>query len=142
MAWFSKQKKMKTKESTPAAPPPPAAKGEGIWYKCDACEGVVARAEYAKGWNVCPSCGQHDVLPIRRRLQLVLDPGSFQELADHSGHLTPRTLAGELAKVERNGFPVLLYHLKPAHAAELRRELAKLALPDVRVLERGEELTF
>ena len=46
MAWFSKQKKMKTKESTPAAPPPPAAKGEGIWYKCDACEGVVARATF------------------------------------------------------------------------------------------------
>jgi ribonuclease BN (tRNA processing enzyme) len=69
-------------------------------------------------------------------------PSALQELADRSGHLTPRTLAGELLKVERNGFPVLLYHLKPAHAAALRRELAKLALPDVRVLERGEELTF
>ena len=63
MAWFSKQKKMKTKESTPAAPPPPAAKGEGIWYKCDACDEVVARAEWEKNWNVCPSCGQHDALP-------------------------------------------------------------------------------
>jgi acetyl-CoA carboxylase carboxyl transferase subunit beta len=80
MAWFSKQKKMKTKESTPAAPPAPAAKGEGIWYKCDACEGVVARVEWEKNWNVCPSCGQHDVLPIRRRFELLLDPGSFEEL--------------------------------------------------------------
>jgi acetyl-CoA carboxylase carboxyl transferase subunit beta len=80
MAWFSKQKKMKTKESTPEAPPAPAAKGEGIWYKCDACEGVVARAEWEKNWNVCPSCGQHDVLPIRRRFELLLDPGSFEEL--------------------------------------------------------------
>ena len=86
MAWFSKQKKMKTKESTPAAPPPPAAKGEGIWYKCDACEGVVARAEWEKAWNVCPSCGQHDALPLRRRMDLVLDPGSFQEL---DAELTP-----------------------------------------------------
>src|SRR5512141_1619432 len=80
MAWFSKQKKMKTKESTPAAPPPEAKKGEGIWYKCDACEGVVARVEWEKNWNVCPACGQHDLLPVRRRLELVLDPGSFQEL--------------------------------------------------------------
>jgi acetyl-CoA carboxylase carboxyl transferase subunit beta len=91
MAWFSKQKKVKTKESTPAAPPAPAAKGEGIWYKCDACEGVVARAEWEKGWNVCPSCGQHDALPLRRRLELVLDPGSFQEL---DAELTPQDPLG------------------------------------------------
>ncbi len=91
MAWFSKQKKMKTKESTPAAPPPPAAKGEGIWYKCDACEGVVARAEWEKAWNVCPSCGQHDALPLRRRMELVLDRGSFQEL---DAELTPQDPLG------------------------------------------------
>jgi len=69
-------------------------------------------------------------------------PNTLQGLADISGHLTPRTLAGELAKLERNGFPVLLYHLKPAHLGELKRELAKLALPNVRVLERGDEFTF
>jgi ribonuclease BN (tRNA processing enzyme) len=69
-------------------------------------------------------------------------PNAMQDLADVSGHLTPRTLAGELQKLERNGFPVLLYHLKPAHVAELKRELAKLALPNVRVLERGDEFTF
>jgi acetyl-CoA carboxylase carboxyl transferase subunit beta len=91
MAWFSKQKKVKTKESTPAAPPPAAAKGEGIWYKCDACEGVVARAEWEKNWNVCPACGQHDLLPLRRRLELVLDPGTFQEL---DGELTPQDPLG------------------------------------------------
>jgi acetyl-CoA carboxylase carboxyl transferase subunit beta len=91
MAWFSKQKKMKTKESTPAAPPPPAAKGEGIWYKCDACEGLVARAEWEKAWNVCPSCGQHDALPLRRRMDLVLDRGSFQEL---DAELTPQDPLG------------------------------------------------
>jgi acetyl-CoA carboxylase carboxyl transferase subunit beta len=91
MAWFSKQKKVKTKESTPAAPPPPAAKGEGIWYKCDACEGVVARAEWEKAWNVCPSCGQHDALPLRRRFDLVLDPGTFHEL---DADLTPQDPLG------------------------------------------------
>jgi ribonuclease BN (tRNA processing enzyme) len=69
-------------------------------------------------------------------------PNALQGLADLSGHLTPRTLELELAKLERNGFPVLLYHLKPAHVSELKRELAALGLPNVRVLRRGEELTF
>ena len=67
---------------------------------------------------------------------------ALQGLADVSGHLTPRTLELELAKLERNGFPVLLYHLKPAHVSELKRELAALGLPNVRVLRRGEQLTF
>jgi acetyl-CoA carboxylase carboxyl transferase subunit beta len=91
MAWFSKQKKMKVKESTPASPPEPAKKGEGIWYKCDACEGVVARVEWEKNWNVCPACGQHDLLPLRRRLELVLDPGTFHEL---DAELTPQDPLG------------------------------------------------
>jgi cAMP phosphodiesterase len=69
-------------------------------------------------------------------------PNALQPLADLSGHLTPRTLAGELAKVERNGFPVLLYHLKPAYLGELKAELAALGLSNVRVLEMGDEFTF
>jgi acetyl-CoA carboxylase carboxyl transferase subunit beta len=91
MAWFSKQKKLKSKDSTPAAPPPPAAKGEGIWYKCDACEEVVPRPEFERNWNVCPKCGNHDALPIRRRFELVLDKGTFQEL---DAELTPQDPLG------------------------------------------------
>jgi acetyl-CoA carboxylase carboxyl transferase subunit beta len=90
MAWFSKQKKLKSKESTPAAPVP-AAKGEGIWHKCEGCDEVIPRAEYERNWNVCPSCGRHDALPVRRRFELVLDAGSFQEL---DAELTPQDPLG------------------------------------------------
>jgi cAMP phosphodiesterase len=69
-------------------------------------------------------------------------PDALQWLADVSGHLTPRTLAAELAKLDRNGFPVLLYHLKPAYAAELKRAIAKLKLPDTRVLKVGDEFVL
>ena len=69
-------------------------------------------------------------------------PNALQELADLSGHLTPNTLARELAKVKRNGYPVYLYHLKPAYAAELRRDLAAQRLDGVRILEMGDEFVF
>jgi cAMP phosphodiesterase len=62
-------------------------------------------------------------------------PNKLQQLADLSGHLTPQTLKTELAKFERNGAQVLLYHLKPAFVAQLKRELAE---QPVRVLELGE----
>jgi ribonuclease BN (tRNA processing enzyme) len=69
-------------------------------------------------------------------------PNDLQGLADVSGHLTPNTLASELAKLTRNGFPVLLYHLKPAYAARLRREVAALKLPGVRILSVGDDFRF
>jgi ribonuclease BN (tRNA processing enzyme) len=68
-------------------------------------------------------------------------PSRLQDLADASGHLTPRTLAGELSKVKRDGLPVLLYHLKPAYASEVRDEVASLH-PGVRILATGDEFTF
>lgn len=66
-------------------------------------------------------------------------PNAMQALADVSGHLTPRTLATELTKFRRNGTEVLLYHLKPAFVAELKRELAPLP---VEVLELGDTFEF
>ncbi len=69
-------------------------------------------------------------------------PNRLQRLADLSGHLTPRTLARELAKLQRADLPILLYHLKPAYVPALRREVAALRLPNVRILEVGDTFTF
>ena len=69
-------------------------------------------------------------------------PSRMQRLADRSGHLTPRTLVGELAKVERDPVPVYLYHLKPAFMAELKAEVAALGLRGVTVLEGGDEIAI
>jgi acetyl-CoA carboxylase carboxyl transferase subunit beta len=91
MAWFSKEKKLKSKASTPDMPPPAAKKGEGIWNKCDACGEVVYKAEWEKNWNVCPACGKHDALPVRRRFEMLLDPGTFEEL---DADLTPQDPLG------------------------------------------------
>ncbi|MDC0715141.1 3',5'-cyclic-nucleotide phosphodiesterase [Stigmatella sp. ncwal1] len=66
-------------------------------------------------------------------------PNALQQLADLSGHLTPRTLQSELAKFNRNGTEVLLYHLKPAFVSQLKRELAGLP---VEILELGDSFEF
>ncbi|HEV3052685.1 MAG TPA: 3',5'-cyclic-nucleotide phosphodiesterase [Longimicrobium sp.] len=66
-------------------------------------------------------------------------PNALQELADLSGHLTPRTLQTELTKFQRNGAEVLLYHLKPAFVGQLKRELHGLP---VEILELGDTFEF
>lgn len=86
MAWFRKEK--------PKVLPPegearnPSVRMDGLWLKCEACGEIVYRADYEKAWNVC-ACGHHGVLPARRRLELVLDAGSFQELDRELGPKDP-----------------------------------------------------
>jgi cAMP phosphodiesterase len=69
-------------------------------------------------------------------------PDRLQWVAEVSGHLTPRSLAGELAKLARPDLPILLYHLKPTHVAELRREVRALHLGSARILKVGDRFTF
>ncbi|MFN7959796.1 MAG: 3',5'-cyclic-nucleotide phosphodiesterase [Thermoanaerobaculia bacterium] len=64
-----------------------------------------------------------------------------QELADLSQHLTPRTLARELAKLEVE-VPVLLHHLKPASRELILSEVAELEDPRLGFVEQGRTYTF
>ncbi len=69
-------------------------------------------------------------------------PNRMQAVADVSLHLTPTTLAGELAKLKRD-VAVHLYHLKPAYVDELRQELAATRFPHpVEELRQDHTYTF
>jgi len=104
------------------------------------------RASFAISGDTGPTDRFWERVNAEKKLSAVLVelsfPNALQELADVSGHLTPRTLQAELAKLTRNGYPVLLYHLKPAYAAELKREVGALKLPDTRVLKVGDKFKF
>jgi acetyl-CoA carboxylase carboxyl transferase subunit beta len=80
MPWFSKEKNLKSKGGAAEPQPAPAKKGEGIWNKCDGCAEVIYKVDLERNWNVCPHCGHHELLPVRRRFDLLIDPGTFQEL--------------------------------------------------------------
>lgn len=66
---------------------------------------------------------------------------TLQGVADDSGHLTPRTLAKELRKLERD-VPILLQHLKPAFIEEIQSEIAELGLSSVGFMEQGRRYSF
>jgi acetyl-CoA carboxylase carboxyl transferase subunit beta len=92
MAWFSKTKKLNPQPvGDGKGAPQVAAKGEALWQKCSSCGDVVYTQDWERHWNVCPLCGHHDALPVRRRLEMVLDPGSFEEL---DGDLVPQDPLG------------------------------------------------
>jgi len=66
---------------------------------------------------------------------------SMQEIADLSGHLTPRSLERELEKLERS-VPVFLHHLKPPCVTAIRQQVSALANPDLEFLEQGRRYSF
>ncbi len=54
---------------------------EGLWTKCSVCFALLYRSELERNLEVCPKCGHHHRLTARRRLQQLLDPHSYAQLA-------------------------------------------------------------
>jgi len=65
-------------------------------------------------------------------------PGSMQNIADRTGHLTPVTLAAELKKMSNVSPQIYLHHMKPQYAEEIRREVAALQNKKIHIIEDGQ----
>ena len=74
MAWFRKEK-------TPLAQPEgkKVRVPEGLWTKCQSCNTTLYSKDIEKNLNVCPTCGFHFRVTARKRIELLLDAGSFTE---------------------------------------------------------------
>jgi len=49
------------------------------WTKCPSCEAQVFNRQLERSLRLCPSCGHHFRMSVGERLDLLLDPGSFEE---------------------------------------------------------------
>jgi acetyl-CoA carboxylase carboxyl transferase subunit beta len=52
---------------------------EGLWQKCPACSEMIHNLELAQNLRVCPKCDHHFTQTARERLDMLLDPKSFEE---------------------------------------------------------------
>ena len=68
MGWFTKQRK---KPATPET-------GD-LWVVCSGCKAHIFKEEWKKNIAVCPNCNFHDKIPCQQRLELTIDPGTFEE---------------------------------------------------------------
>jgi acetyl-CoA carboxylase carboxyl transferase subunit beta len=72
MAWFRKQRKPLESAEKRDLPP-------DVFEKCSGCGEIVYRERLAQNLRVCPHCGFHSRIPPELYLDLLLDPGSFEE---------------------------------------------------------------
>ena len=52
---------------------------EGLWLSCPDCENMIYRKQVDEKFGLCPDCGYHFRLTARRRIQSLVDEGSFEE---------------------------------------------------------------
>jgi len=51
----------------------------GLWTKCPSTGEMVYTKDLEANWNVFPVSGHHDRLPARRRIELLIDAGTWKE---------------------------------------------------------------
>ncbi|BCG46110.1 Acetyl-coenzyme A carboxyl transferase beta chain [Citrifermentans bremense] len=74
MAWFKRDNPPKAKGPAPRVKVP-----EGLWTKCVSCGETIYTKDIESNLNVCPKCNHHYRVSSRKRLEILLDEGSFTE---------------------------------------------------------------
>lgn len=67
-------------------------------------------------------------------------PNENTELAWTSRHLTPNLLKKEFQKIGNPELPVYAYHLKPQFRHRIAKQLRNLGIPNLHILEEGQQI--
>jgi acetyl-CoA carboxylase carboxyl transferase subunit beta len=54
-----------------------------LWGKCPRCNTQVYNKELEQNLRVCPSCGYHHRMPVKKRIESLVDPGTFEQTSGH-----------------------------------------------------------
>ena len=53
---------------------------EVLWVKCKSCSQMIFHKEFSSNHNVCKTCGYHDHLSARERIEFLLDKDSIENI--------------------------------------------------------------
>lgn len=51
----------------------------GKWIKCDGCKEIIYKEDVKSNLNICPNCGHYFRMHINRRLNMIVDEGSYEK---------------------------------------------------------------
>ena len=72
----------------------------GKWIKCDKCKEILYKEDVKQNLSVCPNCGKHFRLSARRRIEQIIDEGTFAEMDANLHTSNPINFQGYEQKVE------------------------------------------
>ena len=50
----------------------------GKWVKCEKCKEILYKETVRENYNICPNCGHYFRMHIDRRLELIIDKGTYK----------------------------------------------------------------
>lgn len=75
---------------------------KGDWIKCKECLEFVNNAAIIANLNICPKCDYHYPLTAKRRIELIVDKGTFKEMDSKMSTIDILRFKGYEAKLEAN----------------------------------------
>ncbi len=92
----------------------------GVWLKCQGCNTMLTRKKVEEVLGTCPECGFHFKIDGRRRVDQLLDEGSFEEFGS------------DIAPVDH-----LQFFDKEPYAEKLKKTQGKTGLSEAATVGRG-----
>ncbi len=62
---------------------------EVLWIKCKSCSQMIFHKEFSSNHNVCKTCGYHDHLSARERIEFLLDKDTIENITIPKPKLDP-----------------------------------------------------
>ena len=72
----------------------------GMWVKCSKCKEILYKEDLHKNYSVCPNCGNHFRLSSRRRIDQIVDSGTFEEFQLDYNTTNPLEMDDYVKKLE------------------------------------------
>ena len=97
MGWFNsvKNPKLKNVKRQPTNTP------TGIWKKCVGCSEILQTQKLEENNNVCPFCEYHYRIDAQKRIDLIIDEGSFREFGADLETKNPLQFQDKLSYTDR-----------------------------------------
>lgn len=73
---------------------------EGMWKKCNKCGAAIYTEDVIEGLNVCPKCKGYFRMPAYKRIESIVDTGSFEEWDNEMEIQNPLKFPGYEKKIK------------------------------------------
>lgn len=72
----------------------------GKWIKCDKCKEIVYKETVRENMSICPNCGAYFRMHINKRLEMIIDEGSYKKFDLNIDTVNPLKLEGYEQKIK------------------------------------------